>query len=328
MRRPVRIPEAEPCYTAASLLRNTGLRTLVKGWILAKKKFMMPPEQFVRAQLERILASASFAHSERSRRLLRFLVEQSLQGSSDALKESVIAVEVFRRRPSFDPQTDSIVRVEAHRLREKLNAYYEEEGQYDRISVELVKGSYVPIFRERSRPIRLWRAWFRVRSATSWKIIAGAGLAALAAGAVIWWLTGRTEQVFRNPPSILVLPLADLSPNKDQGYVCEAVTEEVIQALAKFEDLRVVSRPSPLHHNGGKEDNAALLLGGTVRKRDDTIRIIVRLVNAQNGSALWAQTYELESQEAQDNPEEAARVIANELRVWLTASPAHNLGER
>ena len=64
-------------------------------------------------------------------RFLRFAVEQSLQGRADQLKESVIGMEVFDRTSSFDPRTDTIVRVEARRLRSKLKDYYESEGRDD-----------------------------------------------------------------------------------------------------------------------------------------------------------------------------------------------------
>ena len=72
--------------------------------------------QRVRAQLERILASAAFADAERASGFLRFVVERALEGRTAEIKESVIAVEVLGRNPSFDSKSDPIVRVEAGRL--------------------------------------------------------------------------------------------------------------------------------------------------------------------------------------------------------------------
>jgi hypothetical protein len=77
-----------------------------------------------RRQLQRILASPGLVRNERMSRFLRFLVERHLEGSDNQLKESVIAVEVFGRKPDHDPSRDSIVRTEAGRLRARLAEYY------------------------------------------------------------------------------------------------------------------------------------------------------------------------------------------------------------
>jgi eukaryotic-like serine/threonine-protein kinase len=103
----------------------------------------------VRLQLDRILTSAAFAEAERARSFLRFIVERKLEGHVGEIKESVIAVEVLGRPPSFDSKSDSIVRVEAARLRERLSSYYEAEGGADPVLISLPKGRYVPEFGER-----------------------------------------------------------------------------------------------------------------------------------------------------------------------------------
>src|SRR5580704_12235369 len=103
----------------------------------------------VRAQLERILASAPFADAERARRFLRFVVERALEGRNGEIKELVIGVEALGRNTSFDPKSDPIVRVEAGRLRERLRSYYEGEGEADSVLISLPKGRYVPEFSER-----------------------------------------------------------------------------------------------------------------------------------------------------------------------------------
>ena len=102
----------------------------------------------VRAQLKRILSSLAFADAERGSRFLRFVVEAALEGRTGEIKESVIGVEVLGRSPSFDPKTDPIVRVEAGRLRSRLNTYYQNEGKTDPVLISLPKGGYVPEFSE------------------------------------------------------------------------------------------------------------------------------------------------------------------------------------
>jgi TolB-like protein len=99
----------------------------------------------VLAQLARILASDLFVHSHRLSRFLRFTVEHVLEGKSALLKEQVIGVHVFDRPPTFDPRLDAIVRVEARRLRSKLEQFYAESGRDDAIVIEFRKGRYIPI---------------------------------------------------------------------------------------------------------------------------------------------------------------------------------------
>src|SRR3984957_14214473 len=114
----------------------------------------LPEIEAARWQLERVLASAGFLRNERMGRFLRFLVERSLEGSDNQLKESVIAVEVFGRKPDHDPVQDSIVRTEAGRLRGRLAEYYVGAGEDDAIVIELPKGGYTPAFRFREQASR------------------------------------------------------------------------------------------------------------------------------------------------------------------------------
>jgi hypothetical protein len=102
------------------------------------------------AQVERITASSIFASSPRLIQFLRFCVNTSLQGDAGQLKESTIGVSVFGRPPDYDPRVDPIVRVHARRLRDKLESFYETEGQDEHIRVEIRKGGYVPSFEHRN----------------------------------------------------------------------------------------------------------------------------------------------------------------------------------
>ena len=103
--------------------------------------------QAARRQLERLLESRSFARSEQLSRLLRFLVERHLEGRDEEIKESVIGVEVFGRRPDYNPKFDPIVRTEARRLRARLTEYYQNGGSSDPVRIDLPKGGYVPLIR-------------------------------------------------------------------------------------------------------------------------------------------------------------------------------------
>ena len=105
-----------------------------------------------RAEIEKLVASHALHGSESLCKLLRYLGRQALERPGIAVKEYQIATEVFGRQADFDPQLDSMVRVQAGRLRTKLAEYYSTEGGTDRIVVELPKGSYAVAFHERANP--------------------------------------------------------------------------------------------------------------------------------------------------------------------------------
>ena len=86
------------------------------------------PSATVETQLERVLGSTTFRGAERSRSLLRFIVEEALQGRADRLKDYTLGSEALGRGEQFDPRTDPIARVEASRLRSRLDVYYATEG--------------------------------------------------------------------------------------------------------------------------------------------------------------------------------------------------------
>jgi hypothetical protein len=102
----------------------------------------------VRNQLEKILSSPRFVRNDRLSKFLRFVVEQRLEGKTVELKESLVGIEVFGRRPGFDPRHDSVVRTEAAKLRVRLSEYYAAEGKADQLVIELPKGGYTPVFRQ------------------------------------------------------------------------------------------------------------------------------------------------------------------------------------
>jgi hypothetical protein len=104
-------------------------------------------EAEVRQQLQRIIVSDGFRRSARMERFLTLAVERTLLGHPEELKEYALGRDVFNRGEQYDPREDSIVRVEAQRLRRKLREYYESSGKNDPIIVEFHAGSYVPAFR-------------------------------------------------------------------------------------------------------------------------------------------------------------------------------------
>ena len=104
----------------------------------------------IREQLDKMVASRTFRQSKRLVRFLSFIVERALLEQGAQINEYLIGVEVYERSASFDPQTDTIVRSEARRLRQKLQDYYDGEGYDDRVLVDVPKGAYAPQFLKRT----------------------------------------------------------------------------------------------------------------------------------------------------------------------------------
>lgn len=100
----------------------------------------------VREELHRVLNSAQFITSNRNRRFLQYVVDETLAGRADRLKAYTIATMVFGRPDSFDPQTDPVVRMEARRLRQALERFYLVDPSPGRTGISMPKGSYVPDF--------------------------------------------------------------------------------------------------------------------------------------------------------------------------------------
>jgi hypothetical protein len=151
----------------------------------------LPPPSALE-HLEKVLGSEVFRTAGRSQRLLRFLVEQTVNGQAERLKEYTIGSEALGRGESFDPRIDSIARVEVSRLRTRLEQYYATEGKIDSLMIVLPKGSYVPRFERRDTAIIPPKR----RRPAPWLILAFLGGAATAA---FVFLVMRWQQSARQP---------------------------------------------------------------------------------------------------------------------------------
>ena len=103
-----------------------------------------PTPEAIHAQLKRILDSGDFRASDKQRKFLSFVVDETLEDRASQLKGYTIAVAVYGRTEKFDPQVDPIVRVEAGRLRRALEHYYLTAGENDPVRIKIPKGGYVP----------------------------------------------------------------------------------------------------------------------------------------------------------------------------------------
>src|SRR5271156_2576987 len=100
----------------------------------------------IHEQMERLLANSHFSHSRRFPSFLRYVVDQTLSGQDDALKERTLGVEIFGRRADYDTASDPIVRVTAAEIRKRIAQYYQDPGHESELRVSLPPGSYIPQF--------------------------------------------------------------------------------------------------------------------------------------------------------------------------------------
>jgi hypothetical protein len=153
-----------------------------------------PPPDARPAQVRLILESRTFRNTEVLKRLLEYLARQALENKGE-LKEYTVAVEAFGKSADYDPQTDSSVRVQAGKLRQKLDEYYRTEAADDEYVIELPKGHFKLEFRPRSTEVlpasklARRRVWFAAAGALV-LVMAGAFLlqtrSRLATGAATW----------------------------------------------------------------------------------------------------------------------------------------------
>ncbi len=149
---------------------------------------------------------------------------------------------------------------------------------------------------------------------------------ALAASAITSTPPGPVPSTAAAPKSIAVLPFADMSPQRDQEYFCEGMAEELINALLKIEELHVASRTSAFGFKGKDQDllsigqqlNVSTVLGGSVRKAGNKLRITAQLIKVADGYHLWSERYDRELEDVFAIQDEIAQNIAKALRVVLS----------
>ena len=265
------------------------------------ESFSQSDQKAVREELDRILKSGQFLQSRRRQRFLEYIVNETLAGRGGRLKGYNIAREVFDRPEEFDPNTNSIVRMEAGRLRDRLREYYESHGGNDHIRIELPKGTYTPQIEFRHAgappwPIARWAIGPRqlaVLVAAALVVVSGAWFA-------LQWLKSPPTQVSSTVPAVAVLPFDDLSTDQNLGYFGDGVAEDIITALSRFPDLVVVARSSSFAYKGkavdmrqvGKELGVGYVVEGSVRKEGEKIRIISQLIDTRNGEHVWAERFD------------------------------------
>ena len=253
----------------------------------------VPPDA-VRTELERILASKGFQSAGRLSRLLRHVTEKTLSGESEQLKEYAVGVEVFDRDPSYDPRVDSIVRVEAGRLRTRLDEYYANDGAASPLRITLPKGGYVPHFRTSTPREAVLPAPPATRSPARLMLVAG-GVVLIAVMAL--WLSAWRARADR--PSIAVLSFKEYSADARLADLAAQLNDDVTSELARLGTVGVVSHTSAMQFAGTRTPlreiaaalNADFLMEATVEPEPGGIRVVARLVNGTADRKVWVHDF-------------------------------------
>ncbi len=228
--------------------------------------------EMIRSSLSHILSSKEFSGKEKNCTLLNFLVEETLAGREDQLKQYTIGTAILNRPPDFNPDLDPIVRILAGRLRRSLNIYYEQEGREDPIRIDIPKGSYIPVF------IDTCSDELDDHESTS--------------------VIRETGDIIR--PLIAVQPLRNLTGDPGQEYFARGFTQELIIELSRYEDFQVII--SDKHsgeadhkiHDAGSADGARFIITGSVRKAEKTIKISIQVVDPASGEYIWGEQFRRE----------------------------------
>jgi len=289
------------------------------------------PDDFdalVKAELGQVLEMGLGGASARQRALLTYLVSEELEGRGATLKAYAIATQVLERGADFDPQTDSIVRVEVGRLRRALERHYLGEGAGARLTIAIPKGQYRPVFA--AAPLATTEGGIALRAANRPPRLAG--LAALAAfflllglGSYGWrqWAPAADRPPARTSALVAIAPLSVSADREAQVYLGDGLQAELAAVLSEFDWLTVVPLTADAARRADENPaglGADYLLRLTVRQADGTFAATVLALDGKTGAVLWTRNY--------DTPFHAASIIAMERDVAakIGADLGHPLG--
>lgn len=252
-------------------------------------------------ELHRAYDSGLDGVSDRQRALLTYLVTEEVEGRGDRIKAYSIATEIFGRPADFDPQQDSIVRVEIGRLRQALERYYLTAGRDDPVVISIPKGQYRPVFTPaqppapaapQAKPPGQAPAKPRGRVAL---IGAIAVLIAALGGLMVWKYAAPrpSPPAFGARGPVVAIPPFEIHADKDgQDYIAGGLQLDLADVLSDYNWLTVV----PLNENVSSGDDAGpkpdFLVRGSLRLIGDDVKATVLLLDGATGAVRWTNRYE------------------------------------
>jgi adenylate cyclase len=308
-----------------------------------------PKDTEIHSAVERILATDNFKRSRRLSDLLTYLVTEDLEGRGDRIKATTVAADLYMRDGDFDQQKDTIVRVEAGRLRQRLDEYYREDGQEESIIIEIPKGGYRPRYQTRScqkpSPQQTPENYRNRRPPSRYARIALIAVALAAALALLIRMPeqsskstelSETSTVFKRP-YIVVLPPDYRSQEPDYKDLPLGMVESLTTTLSKISGLSVMA-PNSIHELEGdlsaKEfRNLAAQYGithivrGSIDATPEQLLVNIQLVDARDSRILWAEKISQARGSVFNLTEAISLRIANHLAVQLQPDERQRIAE-
>ena len=221
----------------------------------------------VRAELQRIITSRQFDASDRNRRFLAYVVEETLAGRGERIKAYNIATLVFGRDENFDPQLDPVVRMEARRLRRSLERFYLVEGTGCALRIAVPKGSYVPEFQD-----------------------------ALGDGTGALDIPGSWREHPFQAVSVVVTPFEVEDDGRRYRNHSEALCLQIAVGLSRSGDVEIYTHPVAVGDASQRlQRNFAglcLVLEGNAVLSENALKVTVALVGEGRGKVVWGDVFE------------------------------------
>ncbi len=290
-----------------------------------------PAPDDIRGQLERILVSDDFIATDRGRRLLRFLVDETLAGRSQYLKAFTLAQSIFNRSEYFDAQNDPCVRIAASKLRHAIERYYLTGGLADDVVITIPKGRYIPKFEPRLLPDRavssIGAPDVEANSPEPKKhesrlirwVMIGALMIVLGA-VVLASFAERMNSANGGRPTIIVERFRNLGQTIGPGEVSRGLTDEIVVDLSRFKEVVVII---PAADAVNANIDPTYTLQGSVRLQNRQMRSNARLVRKSDGVVVWSANFGLDTEGQSTLAVEAA--MAHSIAVAV-ASPFRRPG--
>ena len=223
----------------------------------------------IRLQINRIFLSSVFSRSVILRRFLSFIVEETILGHTGWLKEYTIAVKVLDKPIDFKPQDNCVVRIHASRLRRALNSYYLESGAMDNLRISIPKGSYIPIFNDRSATLQVE-------------------------------MLEEAEHLLPHNISIAVVPFNHYLERPLENSFSEGLGLQLSTALMQCGGFSVISYHVIGNILGSTHDimkiestlNPDYIITGNVQTLENRARIFIQLIDTSANKQIWSKMYD------------------------------------
>lgn len=236
----------------------------------------------VNAQLELILRSREFNSSKKLKDFLIYVVEENLAGRGEQIKAYNIALDVFNLGKNFDPSLNTVVRVTAGRVRNKLERYYLTTGAQDKIHIEIPRGTYLPVIRYLSPKLKQ-----KSHEAQD---------EARAPAPLDHDVRAPSAKTQQHRPTIMVLPFSNMSDVEALAPFLCGLAEEIAMALNRYDEF-VVFTPQgadPLTMDVwdlAKKMDARFIINGSAQLSDNLLRLRVTLTDSKSRFHVWSDKF-------------------------------------